>query len=65
MTDIKTETISLAEQIKNLKQVKPRNFTKEECENMRKHYDRCGHKKTTCKKFDVSISELNMVLSNV
>ncbi len=42
-----------------------RKFTKEECDNMRKHYERCGHKRTTCKKFDVSISELNRAIKNV
>jgi len=42
-----------------------RKFSKSEQEGFRKHYEKCGHKPTTCKKFEITKAELEEALKNV
>lgn len=55
----------LIQQIRALKDKKPRSFTKDEVINIKKYYVLTGSKLRTCRKFDINKAELKSVLDNL
>ena len=59
------EDAPILEQLKSYVPPKKQTFTKAEIECFQKHYAQCGHKPTTCRKFDITLQQLNGVLNHV
>lgn len=59
------EDAPILEQLRNHVPVKKHKFSKSQIECFQKHYEQCGHKPTTCRKFDITLKELNEALNHV